>query len=265
MAQNKAFASVALTAIVLALLTQGSSAGPKKYDSHSTKQPVEQVDQQAMESQGVASVSAQDPEARFGFATTGLGAVGATSLLPTVGSTLRLDLGGVLLGAALGFGVVLLLPKLLHVLDVQPHSYHGYDGGYHRSEEGSAAAATDMALSLLSRVDAALSRHHVDSAACVQRAVCSQIRNSGQRVAAGDASAWDEAIAQMSSNSLTSFLLDGTSIKQAVELGREGGNCEAKFARCSLSKEALMAAVRGLLPEPEPQQATQPSPVRRRK
>jgi hypothetical protein len=42
-------------------------------------------------------------------------------------------------------------------------------------------------------------------------------------------------------------MLDGTSIKQAVEMGRSGGNCGATYARCPFTKESLFAAVRGLM------------------
>jgi len=48
-------------------------------------------------------------------------------------------------------------------------------------------------------------------------------------------------------NSIVNFMLDGTSIKQAVEMGRSGGNCGATYARCPFTKESLFAAVRRLM------------------
>jgi len=48
-------------------------------------------------------------------------------------------------------------------------------------------------------------------------------------------------------NSIVNFMLDGTSIKQAVEMGRSGGNCGATYARCPFTKESLFAAVRSLM------------------
>jgi hypothetical protein len=48
-------------------------------------------------------------------------------------------------------------------------------------------------------------------------------------------------------NSVVNFMLDGTSIKQAVEMGRSGGNCGATYSRCPFTKESLFAAVRGLM------------------
>jgi hypothetical protein len=48
-------------------------------------------------------------------------------------------------------------------------------------------------------------------------------------------------------NSIVNFMLDGTSIKQAVEMGRSGGNCAATYARCPFTKESLFAAVRSLM------------------
>jgi hypothetical protein len=48
-------------------------------------------------------------------------------------------------------------------------------------------------------------------------------------------------------NSIVNFMLDGTSIKQAVEMGHSGGNCAATYARCPFTKESLFAAVRSLM------------------
>jgi hypothetical protein len=48
-------------------------------------------------------------------------------------------------------------------------------------------------------------------------------------------------------NSVVNFMLDGTSIKQAVELGRSGGNCGTTYARCPFTKESLFAAIKGLM------------------
>jgi hypothetical protein len=48
-------------------------------------------------------------------------------------------------------------------------------------------------------------------------------------------------------NSIVNFMLDGTSIKQAVEMGRSGGNCGSTYARCPFTKESLFAAVRSLM------------------
>ena len=48
-------------------------------------------------------------------------------------------------------------------------------------------------------------------------------------------------------NSIVNFMLDGTSIKQAVEMGRSGGNCGATYARCPFTKESLFAAFRSLM------------------
>lgn len=45
------------------------------------------------------------------------------------------------------------------------------------------------------------------------------------------------------------FLLDGTSIKQAVEMGRTGGDCDSTYAHCPFNKDSILAAIKGLLPD----------------
>lgn len=51
-----------------------------------------------------------------------------TTGLSGLNGQLKLDLGGVVLGAIIGFGAIFILPKILHVLNVG-HDTMGYGGG----------------------------------------------------------------------------------------------------------------------------------------
>nr|CAD7430506.1 unnamed protein product [Timema monikensis] len=159
---------------------------------------------------------------------------------------LKLDIGGVVLGALIGLGAVVLIPKILHLLSEKPQhdSYSGYSG-YGRSEDapGSSISSTDV-MKVLSRVDEALSKNNIDSSSCMQRAVCSYIKSVSSKVAEGSASSVDTVIDNVASNAVLSFMLDGTSIKQAVDKGKQGGNCSANFSKCPFNKETVLIGMR---------------------
>lgn len=54
------------------------------------------------------------------------GGYGGTA--PGLYGPVKIDLGGVLIGSILGFGAVIILPKIIHALS------YSYGGGYGRSE-----------------------------------------------------------------------------------------------------------------------------------
>ncbi|XP_069688246.1 uncharacterized protein [Periplaneta americana] len=194
------------------------------------------------------SIDDRQQEPRFGFLTYGTTAVqntGSTGLNGLNGQ-LKLDLGGVVLGAIIGFGAVFILPKILHVFSSGHESmgYGGSGGGYgYRSDDEKKASLMDI----LSRVDETLAQYNIDSSSCMQRAVCSYVKQASEKVNDGTANNIDAVVDSAAGNSMVNFMLDGTSIKQAVEMGRSGGNCGATYARCPFTKESVFAALKGLM------------------
>lgn len=53
------------------------------------------------------------------------------------------------------------------------------------------------------------------------------------------------------SNALFSYVLDGTAIKEAVEIGRKGEmeRCSSFYTKCPVNKENFMQIATALLPE----------------
>lgn len=52
------------------------------------------------------------------------------------------------------------------------------------------------------------------------------------------------------SNSLFSYLLDGTAIKQAADLGKQGSfdSCESLYQKCPINRDNVMKIIDNLLP-----------------
>ncbi|PSN33683.1 hypothetical protein C0J52_20896 [Blattella germanica] len=195
------------------------------------------------------SVDGRPQEPRFGFLTYGTTAVqntGTTGLTGLNGQ-LKLDLGGVVLGAIIGFGAVFILPKILHVFNVGGHE-SGYGGGSYgyRSEVGEEKNSTNI-VDVLSRIDETLAKYNIDSSSCMQRAVCSYVKSAQEKVQEGSANNFDSILDSAAGNSVVNFMLDGTSLKQAVETGRSGGNCGATYARCPFNKDSVFAAIKSLM------------------
>lgn len=84
---------------------------------------------------------------------------------------MKIDLGGVVLGAIIGVGALLIIPKIVGTLN----GGYGYGGNY-RSVDG---ADQQFGLSeMMSKLDDILGKNNIDSTNCVQRAVCTYVRQS---------------------------------------------------------------------------------------
>ncbi|XP_039282341.1 uncharacterized protein LOC111049161 [Nilaparvata lugens] len=176
--------------------------------------------------QNATSTSSRAQEARFGYPLSGDGSYGMSGVYaPT-----RIDLGGVLLGAIVGFGAVLILPKLLHLLTVpvgsSPHPY-----GRNVEE------VTTGLNSVLNRVDAALERENIDSSACIQRAICESVK----------ASPSDGFINTLARNSLVSSLVKGSTVGGAVESARGFEGCSQFAAKCPFNQRIIANSLKSLL------------------
>ncbi|XP_034238555.1 uncharacterized protein LOC117643656 [Thrips palmi] len=273
-----------LCALVVAVVLPAALAVPKKYESGGfLPSPVsyyqQSGDQLAMESAdqvpaasdaspatpapnaaGPAGRSAdqdaagtEGKEPRFGF--VGYSANGVQVQDPTYGTAagpygaLRLDLGGVLLGALIGLGASLVLPKLLHGLAAHPHDGYKRSVGPRSHVAGEVDGDGVMASfsHILSRVDTALAEQNIDSTACLQRAVCTYVQSSATRSATGEASGVESLVDTAAKNSLVGYMLEGSSFKQAVDTGRKGGNCSKVYYKCPVNKDSLAAGIKSII------------------
>ncbi|XP_048486012.1 uncharacterized protein LOC105381883 [Plutella xylostella] len=182
---------------------------------------------------------------RFGISSYGASGSGGPgvpygSSAPGLYGPLKIDLGGVLLGSILGFGAVLVLPKIIHAL-----SYGYGPGGYARSAESNVLEVSDM----LNKLDETLSRYNIDSAACMQRLTCSYVQLANENVVAGNATDFDALLSTMASNSLVRRMLDGTSILDAVSAGKSTkADCQQLYPKCKMDKKTVVKMLTQLVP-----------------
>ncbi|XP_053984173.1 uncharacterized protein LOC128893858 [Hylaeus anthracinus] len=176
-------------------------------------------------------IADRSQEPRFGFTnigSTGSG-YGATTYAPA-----KIDLGGLLLGAIIGVGSILIIPKLLYVLS-------GTYGHYARSEENGVAH-------IVTKMDDVLARHGIDSTSCMQRAVCtysqhaaSSTRDANQLNEEEEVSSFDKMFDAITTNQFFRTAMEGTAIQEAVEVGRNGRNCSKTYPHCGFSMETMLS------------------------
>ncbi|XP_063987381.1 uncharacterized protein LOC135167783 isoform X2 [Diachasmimorpha longicaudata] len=184
-------------------------------------------------------MSERSQEARFGFSnleTSGAGTgYGVTSYAPT-----RVDLGGLILGAVIGVGTILIIPKLLYVIS-------GSYGAYARSDDVSFTNA-------MTKLDDILARHGIDTTSCMQRAVCTYAQKAAETVRTANdideddkISSFDRMIETITTNQVFRTAMRGTAIQEAIEAGRKGQMCSRHYRQCGFSMESLLGLVSNML------------------
>ncbi|VEN58188.1 unnamed protein product [Callosobruchus maculatus] len=184
----------------------------------------------------------ESKESRFGIISSSYGNSGpsgsggggyGSSVAPV-----KIDLGGVALGALIGFGAVLIIPKIAHILS-------GGIGGY-RSLEGDMSSVTNV----LARIDNSLEQQNIDSSACMQRIICSYVQDAEKNKKSGEMGSIDELVLTLTNNTLLSYVLDGTAVKQAVDLGRsaDADKCSSLLPKCAITRENILQVISNILP-----------------
>ncbi|XP_031831282.1 uncharacterized protein LOC116426452 isoform X2 [Nomia melanderi] len=182
-------------------------------------------------------ITDRSQEPRFGFTSvgsTGTG-YGVSSVAPA-----KIDLGGLLLGAIIGVGSILIIPKLLYVLS-------GTYGQYARSEENGVSQ-------IVTKLDDVLARHGIDTTSCMQRAVCTYSQQAALSMKEANrlndeeqASSFDRMVDTITTNQIFRTAMEGTAIQEAVEAGRSGRNCPRTYPHCGFSMETMLSLLSNVI------------------
>lgn len=126
-------------------------------------------------------------------------------------SPYKVDLGGVILGAIVGVGALILIPKVLGVI---AGGQGGYGYGAYRSKlhelkspelrsHGVPHTLADIeelggVADMMAKLDDFLAKNNVDSTTCMQKAVCHFMRNSSQNSVNGQTNQIEDMILALS-------------------------------------------------------------------
>uniref|UniRef100_A0A8D8VKD4 Uncharacterized protein n=1 Tax=Cacopsylla melanoneura TaxID=428564 RepID=A0A8D8VKD4_9HEMI len=100
---------------------------------------------------------------------------------------------------------------------------------------------------ILNRIDDVISYNQMDSSACLQRAVCSYVQSVNDRVKSGDVTTMDTWLDSTFSNSIVSFLIDGSQFKSAVTIGKKGQSCADAYPKCTLFEDSITSGLKKML------------------
>ncbi|XP_011861534.1 PREDICTED: uncharacterized protein LOC105558446 [Vollenhovia emeryi] len=185
-------------------------------------------------------------EARFGF--TNIGGTGSGYGVSPYAPA-KIDLGGLLLGAIIGVGSILIIPKLLYILS-------GTYGAYARSDDSGFTQT-------LTRIDDVLARHGIDTTSCMQRAVCTYTQqataatgedgnknedeNESGNEKGGRATSFEKMVNAVTTNQVFRTAMQGTAIEEAVKAGRNGRNCSRSYPHCGFSMETMLSLLTNII------------------
>ncbi|XP_011636271.1 uncharacterized protein LOC105426656 [Pogonomyrmex barbatus] len=198
---------------------------------------IKQNDETSKRDSEVNDISDRGQEARFGF--TNIGGTGSGYGVSPYAPA-KIDLGGLLLGAIIGVGSILIIPKLLYILG-------GTYGAYARSEDNGFTQT-------LTRIDDILARHGIDTTSCMQRAVCTYSQQAAS--AMGDenanekderATSFDRMVNAITTNQVFRTAMQGTAIEEAVEAGRSGRSCSRSYPHCGFSMETMLSLLANVI------------------
>ncbi|KAL0110072.1 hypothetical protein PUN28_013602 [Cardiocondyla obscurior] len=188
-------------------------------------------------------IADRSQEARFGFTNVG-GTGSGYGVSPYAPA--KIDLGGLLLGAIIGVGSILIIPKLLYILS-------GTYGAYARSEDNGFTQT-------LTRIDDVLARHGIDTTSCMQRAVCTYSQQAATTMVSenenendsgdekdGKATSFEKMVNAITTNQVFRTAMQGTAIEEAVVAGRNGRNCSRSYPHCGFSMETMLSLLANVI------------------
>ncbi|KAK4884480.1 hypothetical protein RN001_000751 [Aquatica leii] len=246
--------------VVLAAFIACAFANPKKYvsgdDDNSSFQPSTVRYYEPNYSLNSRNSNVSEPKEtsainryqRFGhlgllppsnYGNTGSGVQGYTPGGVSYSTPMKIDIGGVALGALIGLSAVLIAPKIFSV-------FHTLAPGYRSLDSTNSSVITDI----LARVDNSLEQHNIDSSSCMQRIICSYVNEAQKNINNGEQNTVDEMVYAISNNPLLSYMLDGSAMKQAIDMGKQGDveKCASLYVKCPVSRDNVMQVISSLLP-----------------
>lgn len=227
---------------------------PVQYFHHPSEENQADTDSDQINRQHSVAISQENrsQQARFGLnygnSYTGGGGIDGYSTGSSLYSPTRIDFGGLIIGAVVGLAALIIIPKIFHLFLYGTH-YPNAFGSYGRSDldVSNATLLSPEISNILSRIDDVITYNQMDSSACLQRAVCSYIGSVNARVKSGELTALDSALDSTFSNSIVSFLIDGSKFKTAVMLGKRGENCAEAYPKCTLFEDSMTSTLKKVL------------------
>ncbi|CAH0773927.1 unnamed protein product [Bemisia tabaci] len=175
----------------------------------------------------------------YGSSASGLDYGSGYSGAPGLYSPVRLDIGVLVLGAIVGLGAIIIIPKILALFATGISAYASH--AYGRGEPVDAAGIMDM----MAKMDETLSNYNIDSSACMQKAVCSYFQPLS--TPQGKADNGSPMLKMALNSGLVNFLIEGSKFKRAADEGKAGADCNLMYPGCPFSRQNIFASLKHLM------------------
>ncbi|VVC44682.1 Protein of unknown function DM4/12 [Cinara cedri] len=192
-------------------------------------------------------------EARFGYIPSSLSGVSPPSGMGGYqGSSVtgygsqKIDVGGLIVGAVIGLGILIFIPKILYILysttnifGAHPAGNGGYSGGYRRSDEMMSSLN-----GLAAKFEDSMAKYNINTTECMQKALCTYVQSTEQvNEKSGINHFVDSTLNTITNNSIMNFMIDGSRFKTALEAGRNG-ECGMTYRLCPFDQNSIYKFLR---------------------
>ncbi|KAK7603806.1 hypothetical protein V9T40_003805 [Parthenolecanium corni] len=190
------------------------------------------------------ATSEKTQEARFTYPSPGNLETYGSNILTHPFYPFKFDLGGLLVGAFVGFGALLLVPKIMHLLVPELTPYGpAYGPPYARNVDSMPQGIAYV----MSQFDKVLAESNVNSSECLQKAICAYVQSSKSRNERSRSTVDSNVINNTFGNFVVDFLTDGSKFKSAVENGKQEIECSVLYPKCPFNQNSIVNGIKQLI------------------
>ncbi|XP_050540849.1 uncharacterized protein LOC126905316 [Daktulosphaira vitifoliae] len=154
------------------------------------------------------------------------------------------DIGGLIVGAVVGLGVLILIPKLIYIFFSATNIFGGIKGGYPHGYGRSDDIIPGIS-ELVKKFEESMDKYSINTTECMQKALCTYVQsNTNLKGRSGEVDNFiNSAVNTLIKSSMTNFIIDGSKFKSALENGKNG-DCGQVYTQCPFNQESVTRFLR---------------------
>jgi len=188
-------------------------------------------------------------EARFGYipnsfsgGSTGMGGYQGSSV-SGYGSH-KIDIGGLVVGAAVILGFLIFIPKIIYLLFQTTNLFGAHPVGNGYSGYGRSDELMSGLNEMVTKFENSMTKYSINTTECMQKALCTYIQSTEQvKEKSGINNFIDSSLNAITTNSVMNFMIDGSRFKAALEAGKNG-ECGITYKQCPFDQNSIYMFLR---------------------
>ncbi|XP_065221651.1 uncharacterized protein LOC135846470 [Planococcus citri] len=161
----------------------------------------------------------------------------------------KFDIAGLFLGSMFGLCALLFIPKLIHIFIPELAAYGHYaHGATPFGKSGKNVEDLPQGVNqIVYQFDKIMSEYNINSSECMQKAICSYVQSSRSRNSRAEYLDNNNVTDNTISDSLISFLIDGSKFKSAIDNGKQHVSCSVLYPKCPFNQNSISNGIKELL------------------